>query len=171
GAPWETDSNLANGAALPPGQIRIGWHGFLGTRANGGGLRGMFDYRDSQVSSINDTTDGTSNTYLAGERLPNQGGAGSLWALNGSSAGTTVPINWKTDLNSGPGCTAGVFGSSNWNCRFSYAAGGFKSRHPGGANMLFADGSVKFMKQTIALPIHCALGSRNGGEVISADAY
>ena len=43
--------------------------------------------------------------------------------------------------------------------------------HPGGANFLFADGSVKFLKNTISLPTYCALGSRNGGEVVSGDAY
>ena len=34
-----------------------------------------------------------------------------------------------------------------------------------------ADGSVRFIKQTIAQPIYHALGTRAGGEVISADAY
>ena len=43
--------------------------------------------------------------------------------------------------------------------------------HPGGANFAFADGSVKFLKATINMATYCALGSRNGGEVVSADAY
>jgi prepilin-type N-terminal cleavage/methylation domain-containing protein/prepilin-type processing-associated H-X9-DG protein len=167
GAPWETPV----GTTLPPGAIQIGYNGYLGTKDHNGELRGIFDYRDGQVATIASITDGTSNTYVAGERLPNQGGASSLWALNGSSSGTTVPINWQTNLSSGPGCTAGVFGSANWNCRFSYAAGGFKSRHPGGVNMAFCDGSIRFIKQTISLPVHCALGSRKGGEVVSSDAY
>jgi prepilin-type processing-associated H-X9-DG protein len=45
------------------------------------------------------------------------------------------------------------------------------SQHPGGASFAFADGSVHFLKQSIAMPTYCALGSRAGGEVISADAY
>ncbi|MHC5542189.1 H-X9-DG-CTERM domain-containing protein, partial [Singulisphaera rosea] len=48
---------------------------------------------------------------------------------------------------------------------------GFVSLHPGGANFLFADGSVHFLKTSISMATYCALGSRNGGEVISADAY
>ena len=56
-------------------------------------------------------------------------------------------------------------------CRFSGAAEGFKSRHPGGANFLFCDGSVKFLKASISMPTYCALGSRGGGEVVSADSY
>ena len=45
------------------------------------------------------------------------------------------------------------------------------SRHPGGVNVLFADGSVKFIKDTINMRTWMALGTRNGGEVISSDAY
>jgi prepilin-type N-terminal cleavage/methylation domain-containing protein/prepilin-type processing-associated H-X9-DG protein len=45
------------------------------------------------------------------------------------------------------------------------------SRHPGGVNVAFCDGSVKFIKDTIALPTWWALGTRAGGEVISDGAY
>jgi prepilin-type N-terminal cleavage/methylation domain-containing protein/prepilin-type processing-associated H-X9-DG protein len=45
------------------------------------------------------------------------------------------------------------------------------SFHPGGANCLFGDGSVKFMKDTTGLKVLRALVSLNGGEVISADQY
>jgi prepilin-type N-terminal cleavage/methylation domain-containing protein/prepilin-type processing-associated H-X9-DG protein len=46
-----------------------------------------------------------------------------------------------------------------------------RSKHPGGVNSLMADGHVQFVKDTIAVNIWQSLGSRNGGEVISADAY
>jgi len=45
------------------------------------------------------------------------------------------------------------------------------SRHPGGANVLFADGSVKFVKSTTARNVWQALGTAAGGEVVSADQY
>ena len=45
------------------------------------------------------------------------------------------------------------------------------SRHPGGANVMMGDGSVKFVKNSVALPTWRALGTRAGGEVISADSY
>jgi prepilin-type N-terminal cleavage/methylation domain-containing protein/prepilin-type processing-associated H-X9-DG protein len=45
------------------------------------------------------------------------------------------------------------------------------SRHPGGVNVGFADGSVHFIKNTINLNAWWALGSINGGEVISSDSY
>ncbi len=45
------------------------------------------------------------------------------------------------------------------------------SRHPGGVNIGFADGSVRFIKNSINPATHRALGTVGNGEVISADAY
>ena len=92
----------------------------------------------------------------------------NVWQFGANANGTTVPINYPTPLNCD---TAGGFGTSNWASRCSYANTGFKSHHPGGANFVFADGSVRFLKQSIAMTTYCALGSRNGGEVVSSDSY
>jgi prepilin-type processing-associated H-X9-DG protein len=46
-----------------------------------------------------------------------------------------------------------------------------RSKHPGGVNSLFADGSVRFVKDSINVGVWQALGSRNGGEVVSADGF
>lgn len=45
----------------------------------------------------------------------------------------------------------------------------FRSAHVGGVNFVFGDGSVRFVRDTIAMPAFKALGTRNGGEVISGD--
>ncbi|MDR3618777.1 MAG: DUF1559 domain-containing protein [Paludisphaera borealis] len=45
------------------------------------------------------------------------------------------------------------------------------SAHPGGANMLFGDGSVRFIKSSVNRMTWWALGTKNGGEVVSSDAY
>jgi prepilin-type N-terminal cleavage/methylation domain-containing protein/prepilin-type processing-associated H-X9-DG protein len=45
------------------------------------------------------------------------------------------------------------------------------SFHPGGANFAFADGSVRFIKDSVSMLTYQALGTRNGGEVISSDSY
>lgn len=53
----------------------------------------------------------------------------------------------------------------------TYAAVSARSYHPGGVNTLFADGSVKFIKETVNWVNWRALGTVAGGEVISADGY
>ena len=52
-----------------------------------------------------------------------------------------------------------------------YGQWGFRSHHPGGANFLFGDGSVKFIKDSVNLATYRALGTRAGKEVIGADSY
>jgi prepilin-type N-terminal cleavage/methylation domain-containing protein/prepilin-type processing-associated H-X9-DG protein len=52
-----------------------------------------------------------------------------------------------------------------------YGQWGFRSRHPGGANFLFGDGSARFLKDSIDLASFRALGTRSFGEVVSSDAY
>jgi prepilin-type N-terminal cleavage/methylation domain-containing protein/prepilin-type processing-associated H-X9-DG protein len=162
----------------PAGYPRIGWPGYQGTFAdiNGqlppvgasGSLRGMFDVATNQVVTVASITDGTSNTIAAGESLPAQRADNNVWQYSANANGTTVPINYPTPLNCD---TAGGFGTANWASRCSYANTGFKSKHPGGGNFLFADGSIHFLKTSIAMTTYCALGSRNGGEVVSSDAY
>jgi prepilin-type processing-associated H-X9-DG protein len=50
-------------------------------------------------------------------------------------------------------------------------ADGFWSLHPGGCHFLFCDGSVRFLKASVAPPVFQAVASRAGGEVIGADQY
>lgn len=48
---------------------------------------------------------------------------------------------------------------------------GLSSYHPGGANTLFADGSVHFLKANTNMLVMWQLGSRAQGEVVSSNAY
>lgn len=173
GGPWETPTTVWPPV---PGQPRIGWPGYQGTvnDINGaigpnmgapGRLRGMFDYASGQVVTLASITDGTSNTISVGETLPAQKADNQVWLFNGVTNGTTVPIN---QYSGGPNT---YYGDPDWSSRRAYSNTGFKSHHAGGANFLFVDGSVHFLKQSINMITYCALGSRNGGEVISSDAY
>jgi prepilin-type N-terminal cleavage/methylation domain-containing protein/prepilin-type processing-associated H-X9-DG protein len=45
------------------------------------------------------------------------------------------------------------------------------SYHPGGCNFAFADGSVRFIKDSVNMLTYQSLGTRGSGEVISSDSY
>jgi prepilin-type N-terminal cleavage/methylation domain-containing protein/prepilin-type processing-associated H-X9-DG protein len=177
--PWET---WPYPPTLLPGQVRIGYPGFWGTAFDDqittrgpGQLRGIFSYRIQKVGPvrISSIIDGTSNTILAGETIPAQDADSNFWNHNGCTFGTTVPINWQTlrAVCSDQPTNPTPFGSSDWQCRYSYASKGAKSKHPSGANFCFCDGSVRFLKNSTSLATYCAVGSRNGAEVVSSDSY
>jgi prepilin-type N-terminal cleavage/methylation domain-containing protein/prepilin-type processing-associated H-X9-DG protein len=48
---------------------------------------------------------------------------------------------------------------------------GAQSTHPGGVNVLFLDGSVRFIKNNISYPTWHAIGSKDGGETIDGKAF
>jgi len=66
------------------------------------------------------------------------------------------------------GCRAGT-------CDFCWPDSSFtvsaSSAHAGGANVLFADGSVRFIKSTINRTTWWALGTRANNEVVSSDSF
>jgi prepilin-type N-terminal cleavage/methylation domain-containing protein/prepilin-type processing-associated H-X9-DG protein len=175
--------NYANGFGDIPwetvGPPRIGWPpSWNGNQTTSPGVsasfRGMFDIYDHYGPfGIASVTDGTSNTILVGEVLPSDRAEINFYHGNGATAGLTVPLNFPSNtfpaLN--PACNNLYDQVVPLGCRFGSAGKGFKSRHPGGVNFLFADGSVHFLKQSMSLVTQCALGSRNGGEVISSDSY
>ena len=53
----------------------------------------------------------------------------------------------------------------------TFSAVNARSYHPGGVNALFGDGSVRFIKDSIAGSTWRALGTISGGEIIGADAF
>ena len=88
---------------------------------------------------------------------------GSWSHLNGgnSHAGTLPPINHNTsDRNRCGSNPLRSFG--NWNVSW-----GFKSRHTGGANFAFGDGSVSFLTANINHQTYQLLGGRNDGQVVT----
>ena len=115
---------------------------------------GMF-WRGTMLVKIASVTDGTSNTILAAETLPNTCNWNAWSESNSSVASTSIPMNQKVSTD-------------RTNPAYCY---GYQSQHPGGMNASFCDGSVKFLKTTLNQNIYRALSTRNFAEVLSADAY
>jgi prepilin-type N-terminal cleavage/methylation domain-containing protein/prepilin-type processing-associated H-X9-DG protein len=132
-------------------------------------------------------TDGLSNTVFLGEVLQGElyDVRGLVWSSipGGGTFYCRMPPNTPTDYyrtglygdqlnqsyfcNNEPGmdlpCTGGIGDQG------AYADA--RSRHPGGLNVLLGDGSVRFLKSQINMPIWLGLNTVASGEVISADAY
>jgi prepilin-type N-terminal cleavage/methylation domain-containing protein/prepilin-type processing-associated H-X9-DG protein len=136
---------------------------------------GLF-FLDSCVR-LADVTDGTSHTFLFGERnhrdpeferlqpsvLPGRapmseiGRWGSIADLGGMvhvMLHTAAPINYQVPRNGDPPAMA------DRTCAFG-------SGHPGGANFAFVDGSVRFLRESTRLKFLRELSTRNGGELVS----
>jgi prepilin-type N-terminal cleavage/methylation domain-containing protein/prepilin-type processing-associated H-X9-DG protein len=138
---------------------------------------GMF-YRNSRVGFA-DVTDGTSNTIAVGERSHNLSYV--CWPARSIDGwlGKTSPIEGGTDqFNPSPEeCWTQVLGPAgleDGNRTINNPEAhveDYWSRHPGGANFLFSDGSVHFLKSTINPIPWRAMATRNFGEIISSDAY
>jgi prepilin-type N-terminal cleavage/methylation domain-containing protein len=174
-------------AQYPQYAYARGYYGLSSYGGNGGtrsyGLNqvtrdGIF-FQDSSIG-IRDVNDGTSNTFLFGERshrdsefdrftlleknafypLASQGQWASVFATSGGSLpqhllSTPVSINYMVPSSRvmGDGAIA------NRLCAFG-------SGHPGGANFALADVSVRFVSESIPLPTLKALSTRAGLEVI-----
>ena len=110
---------------------------------------------------VNMITDGTSNTFMAGEQIRKVTRWNSWVHANQSVGSTAVPLNYKYVGSNGIYPVTG-----NWTWQYS-----FRSQHPGGANFAFCDGSVKFIKNSINFYIYQGLSTRAQNELISADSY
>jgi len=87
--------------------------------------------------------------------------------------GHTMYNHRRPPNNSRPDCRGGIPHSDKSDPNWSYLSLNIttRSKHPGGVSSLFADGHVQFVKNSIDLDTWQALGSRNGGEVVSADKF
>jgi prepilin-type N-terminal cleavage/methylation domain-containing protein/prepilin-type processing-associated H-X9-DG protein len=70
-----------------------------------------------------------------------------------------------------PNTKACYFGGSNTAGHPTATMVSASSNHPGGVNVAFLDGSVKFIKNSVSQQTWWGISTKAGGEVISADSY
>ena len=155
---------------------------------------GMF--YDLSAVRFADVTDGLSNTAAFGETLKGSGvhstgptpinprlqfgqGAGGTAMTDAFCSSLTTWIGergqeWaRGSLTFATSNHALTPNSRSPDCLSQYAIGRLsaRSQHPGGVNVLMADGHVQFVKDSVVLPTWRAVSTRSGGEVISADSF
>jgi prepilin-type N-terminal cleavage/methylation domain-containing protein/prepilin-type processing-associated H-X9-DG protein len=130
---------------------------------------GIISPGNNQPARITDITDGTSNTILLAESAgrPVRYAAGRPFVPPGN-----VPVSSWGEYNGSivRGYTADGAthpGPCMINCSNFYSIYSF---HTGGANALYGDGSVRFLRQSVSATIAAALVTRSGGEVVNADS-
>lgn len=129
-------------------------------------------YRNSRTR-VADVTDGLSNTVFLGEKSSIL--CDATWVGVVPFACTPPRPGWISDPNSGGNLVGAHSGPDIRdhpdviihapNHPFGHTDEMY-AEHPGGANVLFGDGSVRFIKETIAPWTWVGLSTRNGGEVI-----
>jgi prepilin-type processing-associated H-X9-DG protein len=94
-------------------------------------------------------TDGTSNTLMIGEDVAEENYHSVAYYANGDYASCHAPLNYFPK----------PFRPMDW-----WDVMSFRSRHSRGANFCYADGSVRFVAETIDHAIYRALSTRGGHE-------
>ncbi len=172
----------------------IVWMQASGPNAGLAPPNGMF-YGDS-ATRIADVTDGTSNTGLFSERILADFNTGivspiadvffspaqpttvaaavqACQAINIYDPASAFPLFMGAPWINGQHVFLNVTTPNTRSCGFFSALRAAmppSSRHSGGVNFLLADGSVRFVKDSVSPTVWSALGTRNGGEIISSDS-
>jgi prepilin-type N-terminal cleavage/methylation domain-containing protein/prepilin-type processing-associated H-X9-DG protein len=130
---------------------------------------------------LTDISDGTSNTFLFGERSQRDPQFDIQQPLVYPGAGRMGEVG-RWGCVAGNGCLGNVLLSTPVPIDYQVSPGGdvstlrdrmcaFGSGHVHGANFAFADGSVRFISDSIPLVTLKALSTRDGGEVVSGGDF
>ncbi len=135
-----------------------------GNDARGYRISGSFG-RGAWAARLRDITDGSAQVIALGETLPNKSFHQRLgWmSFNGNWTATVAPINYPTIGLGEPGYPGkkDCRNVGNWQ-----TSNGFRSKHPGGAQFVFADGSVHLLSELLDYHTYQRLGDRRDGQPI-----
>src|SRR5262249_46570520 len=93
--------------------------------------------------------------------------ANACWDLGSTWRAAVVEINWRLPpwvADDPPPVQSPAWRDLNYKRLLAYGSG-----HAGGANLAFADGSARFVKDSAPLVTLQALSTRAGGEVVAGD--
>jgi prepilin-type processing-associated H-X9-DG protein len=145
-----------------------------------------FNGASSGLTGVNmaGITDGTSNTIAIGEAEPDlrvvaemgilrENNASTFgrkdhWPFGGDDVDTTNQGDMSEHLGS-TGVRMNLKPVPQGSAAYAAYEISFGSRHTGGANFALADGSVRYLSDSIDQAIYSSLGSRNLGEVTQID--
>jgi hypothetical protein len=168
GANWGTDFYpLSKEVNFNTTYRNLGTNNSYNGLENGDGIYWRADIRKGDLR-LTDIHDGTSNTFMIGEDVPELI-LWNAWAYANGAIGTcAIPPNTgvtiKTGTPTGRPLSLGKADSEDWPDRYS-----FRSRHPGGLQFALADASVRFISEAIPLQIYRQLATIKGGEAVSPD--
>ena len=134
-------------------------------------LHGMFDIQEFNINPATIQAAYQSDMQICATQFTATpgNGPGSRWstgAMGYTIFNTVVPPNFSNNQYKFSACRAGCCAQAQ-HAHYVNAS----SNHSGGVNVLFTDGSVHFIKGSIALKTWWSLGTKAGGESISADQY
>jgi hypothetical protein len=114
---------------------------------------------------LTDIVDGTTNTFMIGEDIPERSRWCS-WPYSNNAVGTcAIYPNSKhptTGLPYSSSITGSTVSVTSWEDTYS-----FRSRHVGGLQFALADGSVKFINDSIDINIYRGAATISGSEVVN----
>ena len=130
------------------------------TRAQCRGPRGCFPRFRHAATAFQAATINAGNIGVSGGVRWGYGGVG-ITMMNTVITPNSKLAPWNT-------CSPANGGGNNDYAMYSNC----QSNHPGGANVLLADGSVRFVKDSVQQTIWYALGTRANGDIVDAsDQY
>lgn len=115
---------------------------------------------------LSEISDGTSNVVMAGEQINSHCRYTCAHCPNFPFSATNIPLNTMLRHPEGAlSANQGSIFSSDPEIGGYAQVCGYKSRHPGGAHLLMADGSVHFVNESIDFDLYNILGARSSGDV------